>query len=116
MFLFTSILCQNEIYFCKRICPLYRENRYVLSAHYRLTVRISIPVYNALFRKRLLRRDIAIVIISKCNIDFTQENLTRLLYWCCNQNQGREIRSQYSVKKIEYLSSMQHKYISIDVT
>lgn len=67
------------------IVPLHCIGRY------RLAVRIGISVHDALFGKRFLRRDIAIVAVWERNVDFTQENLARRSHRCCNHNQNREI-------------------------
>lgn len=60
--------------------PVYFVTRY------RLAVRIEISVYDALFEKRLLGRDVVIAAVSKRNNIFIQGSLTCRSRRCCNRN------------------------------
>lgn len=76
-------------------------------------MRISVAAYDALFRKWLLRRNIAVavvvVVVSKRNIDLTQENLARRSRRYCNQNRRREVINS---RKIERQARLVVKYFS----
>lgn len=91
MLLFSvKIFIEIIIFFCyslsaiaknSTIFSLLRITLYHIG-HYRLTVRISISIYDAFFKKRLLCCDS----ILKRNSDFTQQR-TCSSRRCCNQNQ-----------------------------